>query len=87
MFWEGEFREDFTEEVTYDPCLNDELQFMHRRGKGHKQAERQYGQRLGGGGSPLFSRRLPGLCLSRAHGEDEVQLGAVSKDKFSRWTR
>ena len=87
MFWEGEFLEDFTEEVTYDPCLNDELRFMHRRGKGYKQAERQCGQRLGGGGSPLFSRRLPGLCLSRAHGEDEVLLGAASKDKFSRWTR
>jgi len=39
MFWEGEIGEDFTEEVTYDPCLNDELLFIHRRGKGRKQAE------------------------------------------------
>ena len=55
MFWEGEFREDFTEEVTYDPCLNDDLRFVHTRGKGYKQAERQCGQRLVGGGRAVFS--------------------------------
>lgn len=55
--------------------------------RGANRQRRQYGQRLGGGGSLLLSRRLPGLCLRRAHGEDEVQLGAVSNDKFSRWTR
>lgn len=87
MFWEGEIREDFPEEVTYDPCLNDELQFIHRRGKGRKQAEETVWAKAWRWGSLLLSRRLPGLCLRRAHGEDEVQLGAVSNDKFSRWTR
>lgn len=59
MFWKGEIREDFTEEVSYDPCLNDERQFIHRRAKGHNQPEEIVWAKAWRWGKPAVFKKAP----------------------------
>lgn len=59
MSWEGRIREGVTEEVTYEPCLKDELQFIHRRGKGHEQAEETAWTKAWRWGQPAGLKRGP----------------------------
>lgn len=52
-------RESFMEEVTCELCLKDELQFIHRGGKGHKQAEETTCVKASGWEQPAVFKKGP----------------------------